>query len=530
LATGRETNASVSGVFRQTVEYFKNLSGKTKKILIIAAVLVIAAGILLSFLAGRAGWSVLYYGLSSAEGGEVIARLDKMSVEYKTQNDGSILVPAEKVASLKMQLAAEGFPKSGFSYDLFLNQSDLFTTDYEKRQVLVFQLQERIQESIVTLQGVRGAIVTLNIPEDNSYVLKNEKLETTAAVLLDLYTPDALTKKQISGIELLVANSVPGLKSENVAIIDNYGKQLNVNTDNPLSGADLKIETISIINKVFEEKIVSFLEPVFGRGMLAVSVNVNVDFKEVITSETVYTPVIGDNGVISWVERTRDYTGDIQNGGDNDIPTYEESDSSGSGGVSSSASESYSAQYLVNQLIRQIQDSGGNITDITIAAVINAKELSTEDMAKYTNLIAHSAGVSPDKVALTNAEFYTPALPEPVITPEKKSFFDLINLSKQEVIIIAASLVFFILTLIFVICLISRKKRKKRFEEFEKIKRIEEESALSERANKKDLPGEIVLNETREQALKRQIKEFTSGNPETVAQLLRVWIKEEERK
>ncbi|MFA7099384.1 MAG: flagellar M-ring protein FliF C-terminal domain-containing protein, partial [Eubacteriales bacterium] len=185
---------------------------------------------------------------------------------------------------------------------------------------------------------------------------------------------------------------------------------------------------------------------------------------------------------------------------------------------------------LVNQLIRQIQDSGGNITDITIAAVINAKELSTEDMAKYTNLIAHSAGVSPDKVALTNAEFYTPALPEPVITPEKKSFFDLINLSKQEVIIIAASLVFFILTLIFVICLISRKKRKKRFEEFEKIKRIEEESALSERANKKDLPGEIVLNETREQALKRQIKEFTSGNPETVAQLLRVWIKEEERK
>jgi flagellar biosynthesis/type III secretory pathway M-ring protein FliF/YscJ len=35
------------------------------------------------------------------------------------------------------------------------------------------------------------------------------------------------------------------------------------------------------------------------------------------------------------------------------------------------------------------------------------------------------------------------------------------------------------------------------------------------------------LNETREQNLKRQVKEFSASNPEIVAQLLRAWMKED---
>jgi flagellar biosynthesis/type III secretory pathway M-ring protein FliF/YscJ len=41
-------------------------------------------------------------------------------------------------------------------------------------------------------------------------------------------------------------------------------------------------------------------------------------------------------------------------------------------------------------------------------------------------------------------------------------------------------------------------------------------------------PGGIVFNETREQGLKKQIKELSSSNPDIVAQLLRTWIKEGE--
>ena len=42
-----------------------------------------------------------------------------------------------------------------------------------------------------------------------------------------------------------------------------------------------------------------------------------------------------------------------------------------------------------------------------------------------------------------------------------------------------------------------------------------------------DIPDEIVLSETREQGLKRQVREFTAGNPEVVATLIRGWMKED---
>ena len=57
----------------------------------------------------------------------------------------------------------------------------------------------------------------------------------------------------------------------------------------------------------------------------------------------------------------------------------------------------------------------------------------------------------------------------------------------------------------------------------------DEEEESPKPREKKSLPGEIVLNETREQVLKRQVKEFSSANPEIVAQLLRSWMKEENK-
>ena len=47
-----------------------------------------------------------------------------------------------------MQLATSGFPNSTLGYDIFTSQADLMTTDYEKRQYLIFQLQDRLQEAL----------------------------------------------------------------------------------------------------------------------------------------------------------------------------------------------------------------------------------------------------------------------------------------------------------------------------------------------------------------------------------------------
>lgn len=515
-------NTSISGAFQQLVSAFKKLS-KGAKIAIFSFIGVsIAAAIILTAVLNSDNYTVLYRGLSSAESLEILSLLDNMAVDVKVEKDGSILVPKDQAPALKMQLATEGYPSSTLSYDLFLGQSDLLTNDYEQKKLYIFQLQNRLQESIETLQGVKSAIVTLGIPEENPYVLKSEQPDITASVALQFYTNAKLTPKQIKGIVSLVAKSIPGLSEENVTVIGEDGQQLNTGAGYDSADIGTKIEAISQLNKIFEEKIKSFLEPVFGKSGMSVSVNVVVDFNRKTSEEVSYFPVIGDNGIISWVERHNENTSDEGALG-GDVPTYSE-DAGNAAGGSGQSSSSFNAQYLVNQLIKQIYDDGGNITDMSVAVIINSSQMTAEDIAKYRELVAFSAGVPVENVALTYSKFLGS---EPVYqTPnpeddEPEDIFDLID--KKLLIIIGAAVLGVIIIIVVVAIIISNAKNKKR-----KRRLAEVEKELREQAEKKAMPSEIVLNETREQALKRQIKEFTAQNAETVAQLLRVWIKEDE--
>ncbi len=524
---------SISNLFQSIKGYMTKLSRGKKIGLAALFVAVLAGAIILSNVLDSAGYTVLYRGLSASEGVEIVNLLDNMGTAYRLQTDGTILVPKSSEAMLKMQLAAEGFPKSTLGYDVFTNQSALMTTDYEKRQYLIFQLQDRLQESLKTLVGVKNAIVTLNVPEENSFVLKADKPQASASVVLDLYSYTSLSSKQIRGIEALVSRSVPGLQSENVTIVDSTGVMLNENTEELSGQALTQIDAISKINDYYKKKITSFLEPVFGKDGMSVAVNVQVDFQQRTTEKTTYAPVVGDSGILSKEEYDRQSLngGTVQNiaagtDANTGTPTYVQSTN---GPNNQSASVSGSNEYLVNKLIEGIEDNGGRITDMTVAVMVNSSYLSDDLVEKYKEMVAYGVGIPVEKVVITKAEF-TPK--EPPALPQQTSNLD------GLIIAIAG---FFVLLLALAVYFTLRAGRKKKGnmqhaqqgkgqqgQQRQPGRRPNQEAAAQ--ADKTDVPGEIVLTETREQGIKRQVKEFASVNPEIVAQLLRTWMKEDEAK
>lgn len=584
-------------MYKQFVEFYKKLSKKAKIIAFSVLGAIVVVSVIIVAIMSKTTYTALYTGLSTEESSQILSYLQTMSVDVQLKDNGTILVPEDQVASLKMQLAAEGYPKSTLNYDLFMNQSDLFTTDYERKKLLIFQLQDRLQDSIKTLEGVKDAIVTLSIPDDNSYVLKNDKEVATASVVLDLDYGVTLSSKQIKGIENLVSNSVPGLTANNVSILTTDMEPLNGEAaEKDKDDASLKAETINKINNLFAKSLKDFLKPVFGDKGVSVSVNVKVDFDKVSSKETVYTPVVGENGIISWIQKSSSSTvsGDTSNAsgvsgtGSNTTPVYEESNATTSNPGTIENKEEFSANYLVNQLIKEIENSGGNITDMTVAVVVNKKELSDEQKQQYRELVAYGAGIPVEKVALTNAEFFT-GEESTTSQPQKGTFMPLsLDINANDLVIPLGVAAIILIIVIFARLIIkalakSRQKRllaqqikpenidniyedeeieeaaeirkinkenkkKKKNEEkvAKKAKRQEEVSAeepLSEDAVEmqntpkpkkarviENMPEEIVLTETREQALKRQIKEFSARNPEMVANLLRIWIKEDENK
>ena len=143
-------DVTISGLYKNISASIQKMSMRKRLTLVIAAAVLLIGAVILTKVLDNASYTVLYRGLDSSESIQVVGVLDAAGVDYRLENDGSILVPRAEEARLKMQLASEGFPNSTLGYDIFTSQSDLMTTDYEKKKYLIFQLQDRLQASLKT--------------------------------------------------------------------------------------------------------------------------------------------------------------------------------------------------------------------------------------------------------------------------------------------------------------------------------------------------------------------------------------------
>jgi len=537
---------SAKQISAQIKEFWQEKSKKTQKRLIMLAAALVIITIIATVFMNLTGYVALYSGLSSSEAGQIGARLNEMGIDYRVKNNGSILVPKEMESQVLMTLASEGYPQTSLTYDLFTNNSGFMTTEYEKKQYLLFQLQNRLQDAIRTIRGVNKTIVTISIPDDNSFVLEEDKEAASASVILDLAPGVELSAGQIKGIETLVSKSVLGLDSNNVAIVSTAGDLLNTQYTSEREGLSYaKLELEKAINKDIESKITKLLTPVFGYQSIRVAVNTVVDVNKKISEQTTYIPAQENGGLIAKqdsaiesIGETGSSAGGIPGTASNSgINTYQEIDS-GSG--TSSSSESSSTNYLNNQLIEQIQRDGYEITDITVAVLINDKGMTDQEIDKYQQMVAYAAGISADKVIFANTLFAAAnAETEKEVAPTGLFGIDPLYLGGGAAV--AIGLVLFLV-------LKMKKKHKKQqtnedgegvFSErkFPGLKGLKglQPALVTEGApidamllEKKPLVDEIVLSETREQSLKKQIKEFAAANPDIVAQLIRTWLKEDE--
>lgn len=536
---------SAKQISAQIKEFWQGKSKKSQRriIMLVAALVIIAVAA--SVFMNLTGYVALYSGLSSAEAGEIGSILNEMGIDYRVQNDGSILVPKEMESQILMTLASEGYPQTSLSYDLFTNNSGFMTTEYEKKQYLVFQLQNRLQDAIKTIRGVNKAIVTISLPDEDSFVLEEDKEAASASVVLDLAPGVELSSGQIKGIETLVSKSVLGLENANVAIVSTAGDLLNTQYASESEGLSYtKLELEKAINKDIESKIAKLLTPIFGYQSVRVAVNTVVDVNKKISEQTTYIPAQEDGGLIANQDSAIESIGGSGSsaGGipgtssNSGVTTYQESNS-GSG--TGSTSESSSTNYLNNQLVEQIQRDGYQITDLTVAVLIDDKELTSEEIAKYQQMVAFAAGISTDKVDITHTSFTAANVTIPEEAPKTIFGIDPLYLGGGA----AAALG------IIVFLTIKMKKKRQKQQTPEDAEGVFSERKLPTRKGlkgmqpalvtegvqveamlqeKKPLVDEIVLNETREQSLKKQIKDFASGNPEIVAQLIRTWLKEDE--
>lgn len=496
------------------------LSKKTKITIAVVAVLVVAIAFATAFALNKVSYGVLYTGLDESEAVEVMGLLEAQDVPYKSSG-GVIYVPDNQVDKIKVNLSTQGYPKSGFTYDVFTSNVDLLTTDFEKSQYALFDLQNRMASNIKLFDGVKDATVTIALANEQKYVLEEDKKETTASVVVVMEDGGSPSKEQVKGIQRLVARGVPGLAIENVEVVDGNGESVTGNGDDTQEGsAQLKMAVEQQTESSIKGKILHLLQPVFGQDNLRVSVKCSVDIDKKVKEIINYIPSQDNKGVIS--KENTDYqiqgkgtvsSGAVGTESNADIPVYP--------GVTTDGSDVYfenqrAFDYLVSQVKEQVQSDAGELTDTTVSVAVDSADLTNKKAQELRQLIAVTAGIPADqadsKIAIFNANFYQE---DTVPTSGVMAVFEAHPYLK---FLIPAAIALLIALALVAVLLIKRAKVKRKAAEL-----VGEE--LPQHENVEELLRLDEIAKSREEELREQIRDFAETNPEISAQLLKTWIR-----
>ena len=550
-------------------EHWQNLSDKSRKMLMAiaggtAAIAIIA--VLVLKLGTNTDYSTLFTGLNQEEAQEVVALLQEEGVDYRfNDKDGAIRVPAVKTDQTRAELLSKGYPKSGFTYDMYRNNAGLMTTESDKKQYTLYDLQDRLGAQIRLFEGVQDAKVTIAEAAEQKYALQdNTNTDASASVVVTMEAGQSLNDSKAAAIKNLIARSVRGLNFTNVAVFD-ADTMMEVGgsaggEDAFGSAKDLTALT-SLIENNISVNVRRVLEKLYGSGNVAVSVKGTLNMERLIQENTQYstpekineqdkTGLLNREDTINENSAASDQgAGGVAGADANaDTPRYTNQDNT-QAIADSYSNSSATREWLYNSVKEQRQVDPGVLENATVGIVINTDDTTTVTNNQLINLVADSAGIPRD---LANQSITIVRAPSqeavPVITPPEQPQTKDDGLPLPIVIAMIAGGILILLLLL--LLLMEKRRRRRKADEYvdsPNMYAVEEEA----RAPETEAPPVNVLNteaglqmqaenaemERNEEILnlrmqhslklKQNIGEFVDQNPQIAAKLVQSWLRGE---
>lgn len=539
-------------------------ASKMAKILIVSIPVVVIAIIIILcvILNSNKTTAVLFSGLSSSEAGEIATAIQALdgAPEVTVNSNGDVIVPAERADEIRMQMWAQGYPKSTTNYDIWDNGVDLWSTDMDKREIKRQQLETRLGATIASMDKIQAATVNLTLPESSNYVISTQKGESQCAVFLQLRNDaEPLTNAEVRAIYRGVTTSVEGLTIENVSVMDSKMNSYewidpeldDVDENEDKSGVDIARKRLD-----FEQEFVQVLKDglgemftkMYGENGFAfnVSARLNYDYKDV--ESTQYQPAEGTNaGVINHQDQVNEGGRLDEDGGvvgvtpdadlSPDYPTIT--------GLEDGQSFYYNKneiQYSVSNIKETIKKDGYSIDALTVGLVVNQTNMTEAEREALQSIVANAAGTTTEYVSVYNLPF---SLDNGVGGGDGDGSVQIITLRvdtfRDVLLYVVVGLgVLLILLLVFTLFMgHSRKKKIRRRQEAAFAAATQGGSAVQPggaTSQEPEAPEEVDFNiaslteeaakESRETILKREISDFSKTNPEIVAQIIKNMMKD----
>jgi len=270
-------NLNIAQLGRQLVEIWKRLGLNQRLSVVLAGTAVFAGLGSLIYFSSRVDYAMLYSRLEEADAAKVIAALDDAKIPYKVKGGGTVLVPADKVDMMRIQLASRIKRGDVVGYEIF-DKPNFGLSDFAQRVNFLRATKGDLERTISHLDEVESARVTLYVPE-NRLLIDNKK-QATAAVLIHLKGTAQLRPESVKTIRFLVASAVEGLQANQVTVADNHGSVFSEPSDNDsmIGLASGQLASRQNLEQYLSRKAEGMLEKVLGPGQAVVRVSAETDY------------------------------------------------------------------------------------------------------------------------------------------------------------------------------------------------------------------------------------------------------------
>ncbi|WP_445488260.1 flagellar basal-body MS-ring/collar protein FliF [Niallia sp. 03133] len=514
-------------------EYWVKRSNTQKTLLISSILLLVLIIAGASYFFSRENLVPLYSNLSPSETGSIKENLDSKGISSEISDGGkTISVPEESVDTLKVELAAEGIPKSGsIDYSFFSQNASFGMTDNEFNVLKLDAMQTEIANLIKGIDGINDANVIITLPKEGVFVSDN-KGEASASIVLNTKAGYTFSQNQIKGLYTLVSKSVPNLPTDNIVITNQNFEYFDLNSETN-SANDTFVSQNNVkkqIERDIQRQVQSMLGTLMGQDKVMVSVTADVDFTQENREENIVTPVDEENmqGIaVSAQKITETYTGENAAQGvpqaeeNTDTTTYNSSDGSGNGDYEKIED---TVNYDVNRIKKQIVESPYKIRDLGIQVMVeppvadDASSLPQARIDDMTNLLGTIVRTTIDK-STTNGQITNADLNNKIaVSVQQFNGKAVASAPKATAIpwwiyVIGGVLLAVIALLIF---LMIRTRKKKEVEK--EIEEIIQPVSIPDVNDEKDSDGTVR---------RKQLEKMAKEKPEDFAKLLRTWITED---
>jgi flagellar M-ring protein FliF len=294
-------------LFTQSLlELWKQLGLNQRVSLAVAAVAVFAglAGVMVW--SQRPDYQLLYARLGEKDIAAVITHLQSQNIPHQITAGGTaVQVPTKSVHKLRMDLAGKGIPSGdGVGFEIF-DKGQFGLSDFVQRTNYLRAVQGELARTIMQLQGVRSARVMIVQPE-NRLLLTEQGVRSTASVFVDA-GGGRLESDQVNAIRHLVANAVQGLAPDQVAVVDNRGRNLSedLRQDPMLGSANSQMRYRQQMEDYLAKKVESMLATVIGPGNAVVRVSAEIEIEATTQTSEKYDP---EGQVVRTQTQTEDST------------------------------------------------------------------------------------------------------------------------------------------------------------------------------------------------------------------------------